>query len=146
LCKVVGLYYIFCMTLTAKFGALPDDHVPDVLDHGLSREFCGTALGRQSAQRRAYYANPGNFFWRAVHEAGFTRMRFRPDGYAQTQELGIRLTSLCKTAYGNGGELPDDAFDRIALEAKILRYQPKILAFTGKTGAASYLHKPTGMV
>lgn len=128
----------------SKFGLLPDNHVPDVLEPGLTLVFCGTALGRQSAERAAYYANPGNLFWRTLHEIGLTPRRFRPEEYPEILSLGIGLTDLCKTAYGNDAELPDDALDRAALAKKIHRFQPDILAFTSKTGAACYLEKPTG--
>ena len=130
-----------------KFGTLPDTHlVPDVLEPGLSLVFCGTALGRESAARQAYYANPGNFFWRTLHEIGLTPQRFAPADYAKLLTLGIGLTDLCKTAYGNDVELPQDAFDRAALAEKIARYQPAILAFTSKTAASHYLEIPTGQL
>ena len=54
-------------------------------------------------------------------------------------ELGIGLTDLCKTAFGNDDELPDGAFDRDALLQKIEQYQPGVLAFTSKTGGQFFL-------
>ena len=106
----------------------------------------GPALGQQSAMKRAYYANPSNLFWRAIHEAGFTPRRYKPEEYTELRTHGIGLTDLCKTAFGNDSELPADAFDRAALERKIRHYRPRILAFTSKTGAANYLGKPTGQL
>lgn len=133
-----------CISSLPKSGLLPDSHaVPDVLEKGMVVVFCGTALGRQSALHRAYYANPGNFFWRALHEAGFTPHRFKPTEYTEMRTLRLGLTDLCKTAFGNDNELPVDAFDRIALEQKIRNYQPDILAFTSKAGASEFLQKPT---
>ena len=130
-----------------KYGYLPPDHeVPDVLDHGLTLVFCGTALGQKSALAKAYYANPGNFFWRALRETGITAERFKPQHYAQLRALGIGLTDLCKTAFGNDHELPSDALDGTALHQKIMKYQPDILAFTSKTGASAYLNKPTSQI
>jgi len=35
------------------------------------------------------------------------------------------------------------AFDTAALQAKVMRYQPRLLAFTSKTAAAAYLQSPT---
>lgn len=127
-----------------KSGLLPDDYtVPDVLEAGMAIVFCGTALGQQSAIRRAYYANPGNFFWRALHEAGITPRRFQPAEYPEMRALRLGLTDLCKTAFGNDNELPVDAFDRMGLEQKIQNYQPNILAFTSKAAASGFLQKPT---
>lgn len=130
-----------------KFGPLPDAHcVPDLLAPGLKVVFCGTALGRVSAMRKAYYANPGNFFWRTLHNTGLTPELFRPQDYARVLDLGIGLTDLCKAHFGNDNELPPGALDAEALRAKMLRFQPRILAFTSKTGASTFLGKPTGAI
>lgn len=136
------------MNLTLpKFGLLPQTHcVPDVLKPGLAVVFCGTALGRQSAHAKAYYANPGNLFWRTLHTTGLTPTRFAPKDYMRVLDHGIGLTDLCKTAFGNDAELPEDAFDIAALEKKLREYQPRILAFTSKTGAGAFLGRPTGTV
>lgn len=130
-----------------KYGYLPSENlVPDVLAEGLDVVFCGTALGRVSAQRRAYYAHPGNFFWRTLKQAGFTQELLAPADYASVLRYGIGLTDLCKTAYGNDDELPAGAFDTVALRHKIGLYRPRYLAFTSKTGAASVMAMPTGKI
>lgn len=135
------------MASLPKFGTLPHEHcVPDLLATGLKLVFCGTALGRISAERKAYYANPGNFFWRTLHAVGLTPRPFKPEEYAQVLPLGIGLTDLCKAHYGNDNELPAEAWDAEGLRQKILHYQPGILAFTSKTGAASFLGRPTGTI
>ena len=135
------------MTLLPKSGALPAEHcVPDVLAPGLKLVFCGTALGRVSAERRAYYAHPGNLFWRTLYDTGLTPYRFAPQDYARLLDLGIGLTDLCKTHFGNDAELPSTAFDVAALRTKLDLYRPDILAFTSKTGAAAFLGCSTGAV
>ena len=123
-----------------RAGSLPDTHlVADLLAPGLRLVFCGTALGRVSAERRAYYANPTNFFWRTLHRVGLTPDLLKPEEFPKLLEYGIGLTDLCKTAYGNDAELPEQAFDVESLKEKLRRYQPGILAFTSKTGAAAFL-------
>jgi TDG/mug DNA glycosylase family protein len=134
------------MTKLDKFGPLPPGHVPDLLAPGLKVVFCGTALGRVSAQRRAYYANPGNFFWRTLYTTGLTPRLMRPEEYPELLQWGIGLTDLCKAHFGNDADLPVDAFDVAALRGKILMYQPRILAFTSKTGAAAFLDRDTGSI
>ncbi len=130
-----------------KFGALPPDHcVPDVLAEGLRVVFCGTALGRASAEKRAYYANPGNFFWRTLLNTGIIPEPVKPQDYTRLLDFGIGLTDLCKAHYGNDAELPTEAFDIMALRDKIMRYQPRVLAFTSKTGASVFLQRPTGQI
>jgi TDG/mug DNA glycosylase family protein len=133
------------MSTLPRFGSLAPDCVPDLLAHNLDVVFCGTALGRVSAQARAYYANPGNFFWKALHATGLTPTLVKPADYPQVLQYGIGLTDLCKNAYGQDSELPEDAFDYDALRTKIEEYQPRFLAFTSKTGAAGFLgHFTTG--
>ena len=133
------------MSPLPKFGQLPDTHhVPDLLAPGLKLVFCGTALGRVSAEQKAYYANPNNYFWRALHEAGFTPTLLKPQDYPQLLHYRIGLTDLAKRHFGNDAELPEDAFDTAALREKIEEHQPAILAFTSKTGAAAMLERPTG--
>jgi TDG/mug DNA glycosylase family protein len=113
--------------------------VPDVLAPGLRLVFCGTAPSRASAAARAYYAKPGNRFWPALHEAGFTPRRFHPSEYAELLGLGIGLTDLCKGHSGNDHELPDGALDVLALERKVRRFQPGVVAFTSKNAAQAFL-------
>jgi TDG/mug DNA glycosylase family protein len=130
-----------------RHGALPETAaVPDILAPGLRLVFCGTALGRVSAERRAYYANPTNAFWRTLHATGLTARQLRPDEHATLPAIGIGLTDLCKTHYGNDAELPADAFDLDALAAKIARFRPQMLAFTSKTAASAVLRRPTGRI
>lgn len=135
------------MATLPKFGALPQTHlVPDLLAPDLKLVLCGTALGRESALRRAYYANPGNRFWRTLHEVGLTPERIAPQDYTRLLDHGIGLTDLAKRHFGNDGELPADAFDVPALRERIERYGPAMLAFTSKTGASALLGRSTGKI
>jgi TDG/mug DNA glycosylase family protein len=119
--------------------ARPDPVLPDLLAPGLRLVFCGTAAGARSAAEGAYYAHPGNLFWRALFEAGLTPHRFAPSDFPQLLPLGIGLTDLAKRHSGNDAELPRDAFDAAALRRKIRRYQPRLLAFTSKNAARGAL-------
>ena len=113
--------------------------LPDVLQPGLALVFCGTAAGRRSAADRAYYAHPGNLFWRALFEAGLTPRRLAPAEFARLPGYGIGLTDLAKHHVGNDAELPRDAFDVPALLGKIATFQPQRLAFTSKHAARAVL-------
>lgn len=116
-----------------------DPILPDVLAPGLRVVFCGTAASAESHRRGAYYAHPGNRFWRTLHEAGFTPRRLSPNEYASVGQYGIGLTDLAKHHSGQDADLPGDAFDVEALVAKIERYSPSVLAFTSKTAAGAML-------
>ncbi|MFI4959106.1 MAG: mismatch-specific DNA-glycosylase [Lysobacterales bacterium] len=117
-----------------------DSHIlPDVLRPGLALVFCGTAAGKRSAAERAYYAHPGNLFWRALFDAGLTPRQLAPAEFPQLLAYCIGLTDLAKRHAGNDDELPRDAFDVPALIAKIERHQPRLLAFTSKNAAHAAL-------
>jgi TDG/mug DNA glycosylase family protein len=116
------------------------EHIlPDLLQPGLALVFCGTAAGRRSAAERAYYAHPGNLFWRALFEAGLTPRLLRPAEFPLLPDYGIGLTDLAKRHSGNDDELPRNAFDAPALHTKIERHAPRLLAFTSKNAARAAL-------
>jgi TDG/mug DNA glycosylase family protein len=116
-----------------------DPILPDVLQDGLALVFCGTAAGTRSAREGAYYAHPGNLFWRALAEVALTPRLYAPQEFPQLPALGIGFTDLAKYHSGNDSELPRDAFDVPALVAKIERFAPRWLAFTSKHGAKAAL-------
>ena len=116
-----------------------DTVLPDLLQPGLALVFCGTAAGKRSAAERAYYAHPGNLFWRALHEAKLTPRRLAPCEFPILPGFGIGLTDLAKRHSGNDNQLPPDAFDVPALHAKIAAYAPRMLAFTSKNAARAAL-------
>ena len=111
--------------------------LPDRLKPGLKLVFCGTAAGRQSALRQAYYAHGQNKFWPALHQVGLTPHLFAPQDYEKLWELGIGLTDIAKHVYGMDHQLPADALGTeavTALKARILKAKPRILAFTSLNG------------
>jgi TDG/mug DNA glycosylase family protein len=116
--------------------------LPDVLQAGLSCVFCGTAAGRRSASEGAYYAHPGNMFWRALHAAKLTPRLLAPEEFRLLPQYGMGLTDLAKRHVGNDNELPSDAFDVAALIAKIEHYQPRVIAFTSKAAARIAMGRP----
>lgn len=113
--------------------------LPDVLQPGLKLVFCGTAAGKRSAAEHAYYAHPGNLFWRALHASGLTPHQLAPSDFLHLPDYGIGLTDLAKRHAGNDNELPRDAFNVPALIEKIERYAPRLLAFTSKNAARAAL-------
>ena len=113
--------------------------LPDVLQPGLALVFCGTAAGKRSAAERAYYAHPGNMFWRALHAAGLTPRQLAPAEYPLLPRYGVGLTDLAKRHSGNDDELPREAFDVPALRVKIERFSPGLVAFTSKAAARAAL-------
>jgi TDG/mug DNA glycosylase family protein len=118
--------------------------VPDLLAPDLRLVFCGTAPSRISKEKQAYYANPGNRFWRSLHEAKLTPHRFLPADYKNLLGLGIGLTDLNKHEWGNDDQLTGAGFDVAAFVRKMRRYRPGAIAFTSKYTASLYLGCKTG--
>lgn len=118
--------------------------LPDMLRPDLRLVFCGTAASRRSAAEGAYYAHPGNFFWRALAECGLTPRRYAPHEFRKLLKLGIGFTDLAKYDSGNDDQLPRDAFDVNALQARIGQYAPAVVAFTSKHAARTALGHGVG--
>jgi TDG/mug DNA glycosylase family protein len=116
----------------------------DVLGCDLRIVFCGTAVGAVSARRQAYYAGPGNAFWRTVYEVGLTPRLLCPEEYGIVAQFGLGLTDLAKEISGSDSILSAKHFDRAGLREKIDRYRPGILAFTSKRAAEEFLGCPVG--
>ena len=106
--------------------------LPDVLDFGLAVVFCGTAASTVSAKAGAYYANPGNRFWRTLRDIGMTPCTFAAVEFRELLPLKIGLTDVAKMAAGSDNALSKGDYDPDALSMKIRCYQPQILAFTSK--------------
>ena len=103
--------------------------------------FCGSAAGAVSARVGAYYAGPGNRFWPTLAAVGLTPVELPPERFRDLPRHGLGLTDLCQTASGADSELPAGADDPAALDAKIRRYRPRVLAFVGKRPAKAFLHR-----
>lgn len=118
--------------------------LPDRLRPGLRLVFCGTAAGRQSALKKAYYANKQNKFWRTLFMAGLTPRQFEPHEFPLLWELGIGLTDIAKYHFGMDHQLPKGSLGQdavAALRARIASAAPRHLAFTSLNAGRSVLGK-----
>jgi TDG/mug DNA glycosylase family protein len=123
--------------------------LPDVLKPGLDLVFCGTAPSRISFERRAYYANPGNSFWRTLAVVGLLPEPLTPERYTEVLRFGLGLTDLNKTEWGSDHELSPEGFDLAGLQRKLARYRPAAVAFTSKNAACLFFARrslPAGPV
>jgi TDG/mug DNA glycosylase family protein len=123
---------------------MPKTVLVDLLEPGLDVVFCGTAPGHASAAARAYYAHKTNLFWPTLHAIGLTPYQFASSEFAALRDLRIGLTDIAKFDQGSDDELHEDSLGQSAvrsLRRRILKYQPRILAFTSKTGGEAFLGK-----
>jgi len=117
------------------------DVLPDVLHPGLRVVFCGTAAGTASARAKAYYAGPGNVFWKVLHQTGLTPAQLAPAEFGRLPEHGIGLTDICKVLHGSDEEVGTVEFDVAGLQARIATAEPANLAFNGKNAARGALER-----
>lgn len=116
--------------------------LPDRLKPGLKLVFCGTAAGRVSALRQAYYAHGQNKFWKTLFDVGLTPRLLAPAEYEELWEHGIGLTDIAKHDFGMDHQLPRHALGGEAAEElrrRILKVQPRILAFTSLNAGRSVM-------
>lgn len=117
------------------------DVLQDVLKPGLRVVFCGTAPGTASARKGAYYAGPGNAFWKTLHAINLTPVQLAPAEFERLPEFGIGLTDICKVLYGSDEEVGTTEFDVAGLQRKIAAGEPMNLAFNGKNAARGALER-----
>jgi len=120
--------------------------VPDLLGPGLRLVFCGSAPSRISAQRQAYYANPGNKFWGTLHAIGLTDSLWAATEYRRLLALGVGLTDLNKRDIGIDSELSEAGFDIPAFKERMRTHRPRTIAFTSKFTASRFFGRGTGAI
>jgi TDG/mug DNA glycosylase family protein len=112
--------------------------LPDVLAPGLRLVLCGTAPSRASKDAAAYYAHPGNIFWKTLFETGLTPALLQPKDYGAVLKCGIGLTDLNKTEFGADVELSHGGFDVEGFTAKMRVARPRVIAFDSKFAACKF--------
>ena len=107
--------------------------VPDIIAPGLHVLFSGINPSLYSAVAGHHFARPGNRFWPTLHAAGFTDRRLIPDEDDELLTYGLGLTNFVERA--TTGEKDLTTAEIVAggeqLAAKVLNYQPKVLAILG---------------
>ncbi len=117
--------------------------VPDLLREGLDLVLCGTAPSRASKEALAYYAHPGNIFWKTLFDVGLTPHLVAAKDYTSLLQWNIGLTDLNKTEWGADAELSHAGFEVDLFREKMLRNAPRIIAFSSKFTASKFLGRKT---
>jgi TDG/mug DNA glycosylase family protein len=107
--------------------------IRDVIAPGLKVLFCGVNPGLYSGATGHHFARPGNRFWIALFQAGFTPRPLSPYEDASMLKFGCGITNLVARTTRKAEEITREelASGRKILEAKITQYRPKILAVLG---------------
>jgi double-stranded uracil-DNA glycosylase len=109
--------------------------IPDVLADQLSVVFVGINPGLYSGAVGHHFARPGNRFWKALHASGFIDHEWSPFDDQDLPTLGLGITNLVDRTTASAAELTAEELrtGRGALEAKIARFRPDVVAILGIT-------------
>ncbi|HMG73996.1 MAG TPA: G/U mismatch-specific DNA glycosylase [Pyrinomonadaceae bacterium] len=107
--------------------------VRDVIGPGLRVLFCGINPGLYTAAVGHHFARPGNRFWPALYQSGFTDRLLSPFEERQLLQLQIGVTNVVARATAAAAELTKEDFIKggRSLRAKVRRYRPRIVAVLG---------------
>ena len=117
----------------AEIQAAKGRTIRDVIRTQLDVLFCGINPGLYTAATGHHFARPGNRFWPALHDAGFTARRLCPWEQNELLDAGCGATNLVARATATAAELKDEELRAGGrrLERKVRRYGPRVVAIVG---------------
>ena len=122
--------------------------LPDVITPNLRVLFCGINPGLYTAAVGHHFARPGNRFWPALHESGFTDRLISPFDERELLKLGIGISNVVPHATASAAELTKEDFasgGRL-LAQKVKRYRPLIVAILGVGAYRQAFNQPKATV
>jgi TDG/mug DNA glycosylase family protein len=122
--------------------------IPDVVAPGLRVLFSGINPGLYSAATGYHFARPGNRFWPALHQSGFTPRQLRPDEQEQLLGLGLGITNIVARGTARADELTTEELHEGGreLREKAGRLRPRWLAVVGVTAYRTAFGHPRAAV
>ena len=117
----------------AELRAAHGKSIPHLIAKHLDVLFCGINPGLWSGAVGHHFARPGNRFWPALHAGGFTPRILKPHEEAELLPLGYGVTNFVDRTTATAAELSDAELvaGAAALQERVLKYQPKMLALLG---------------
>jgi TDG/mug DNA glycosylase family protein len=122
--------------------------IPDVTGPQLRVLFAGINPGLYSAATGHHFARPGNRFWPALHQSGFTDRQVRPDEQDLLPALGLGITNIVARASARADELTADELRAGGkrLTELTARLRPQWLAILGVTAYRTAFAQPRAVV
>ena len=120
----------------------------DVLDDRVRVLFCGINPSLTSAVTGRHFARPGNRFWPALFDGGFTPRLLRPDEDHELPAYGCGITNLAPRATRRADELTADELRDGAeeLTAKVDAHGVRVVAFLGITAYRTAFDEPKATI
>ena len=122
--------------------------IRDVVAPDLRVLFVGINPGLYSGAVGRHFARPGNRFWKTLHRAGFTEQELSPFDQRRLLERDIGITNLVARTTASAAELSTDELraGAVALERKVKRYRPRVVAILGIAAYRSAFERPRATV
>jgi double-stranded uracil-DNA glycosylase len=128
--------------------AATEKTVRDVIAPNLRVLFCGINPGLYTAAVGHHFARPGNRFWPALHAGGFTDRVLSPFDEGELLQNGYGITNVVPRTTASADQLTREEI--IAggeqLKAKVLRYQPRVLAVLGVGAFRTAFNQPKATI
>ena len=110
--------------------------------------FCGINPSLYSAATGHHFARPGNRFWPALHQSGFTPRLLAPGEQFQLARSGLGITNVAPRPTAQAAELT--AEELRAGGARLLelaqRFRPRFVAIAGVTAYRIAFGQPRAMI
>lgn len=128
----------------ADLDAARGGHVPDLVAPHLDVLLCGINPSLWSVAVGHHFARPGNRFWRALADSGFTERLLRPDEEDELLAAGIGITNVCMRGTARADELDPRELQegRLRLEGLLMELRPRCLAILGVTAYRTAFERP----
>jgi double-stranded uracil-DNA glycosylase len=132
----------------AELTAAAELTIPDVVGPRLRVLFSGINPGLYSAATGHHFARPGNRFWPALHQSGFTERQLRPDEQYLLPALGLGITNIVARASARAEELTAAELRAGGQQLADLaaRLRPQWLAILGVTAYRTAFTQPRAVV
>src|SRR5579859_6786992 len=106
--------------------------------------FCGINPGLYSAATGWHFARPGNRFWPALHQSGFTPRLLAPSEQAELTGYGLGITNVAPRATAQAAELTPAELKAGGerLLALIEARRPRYVAIAGVTAYRIAFSRP----
>ncbi|MEL6158780.1 MAG: G/U mismatch-specific DNA glycosylase [Cyanobacteria bacterium J06623_5] len=132
----------------AQLAAARGQTMPDIIGPDLKVLFCGINPSLYSVVVGHHFGRPGNRFWKALHQAGFTPRLYHPSEDADLLKLGIGISNMAPKATARADELSKAEIraGQALLASKVKKYRPKCLAFLGITAYRIAFNQPKAKI
>ena len=116
----------------------------DLLVRGLDVVFCGLNPAATAAADGHNFSHRSNRFWTVLHLAGFTDELLRPEDERTLLDYGCGITAVVDRPTARAQAISAEEFrqERQPFDAKIRRYEPRMVAFLGKRALAEMTQTP----